>query len=63
MLGTLLSFAVWYFLAALARLVTGRGSRWKLWTVQLSSSQWYDMLRSDIAAVDLAAAGRSTATE
>ena len=58
LMGTLLSFTVGYFLAAyLARLVAGRGSWWKLWTVQLSSSEWYDVLRSDIAAVGLAAAG------
>ena len=58
LIGTLLSFTVGYFLAAaLARLVAGRGSWWKLWTVRLDSAQWYDVLRSDIAAVGLAAAG------
>ena len=58
LLGTSLSAAVGYLLAAaLARLVAGSGTWWDVRSVQLTSSQWYDVLRSDIAAFGLAAAG------
>ena len=55
---TALTVVVGYVLAAvLARVVAGKGSWWRPWTLQLSSSQWYDVLRSDIATVGLIAAG------
>ena len=60
LLGTVLSFTVGYFLAAaLARLVAGRGSWWNLSSSgdHLTSDELYDVLKSDVAAVGLMAAG------
>lgn len=37
--------------------MAGRGSWWKALTLQLTSDQWYDVLRSSIAAFGLVAAG------
>jgi uncharacterized protein YjbI with pentapeptide repeats len=41
----------------LARLASGEGSWWRFWTQKLSSDEWYDVMRSDVAVVGLLGLG------